>query len=173
MHPMIEHIREVLTSVTEGMMAEEWSRHPEGKWSASEVVEHLSLTYSGTARALQKVLDAGAPTATPLRIQQRLAIGWVVELGRFPEGRPAPKQVCPTGASSGVSGEEVLSAALENLVRMDAAIAACEQQFGAATRLADHPILGALTASQWRKFHRVHARHHAPQIERLRRMGQV
>ncbi len=171
MHPMMEEIREALTSVTEGMTAEDWSRHPEGKWSAAEVVEHLSLTYSGTARAMQKVLDAGAPTATPLKLKQRLGIWWVAELGRFPEGRQAPAQVRPKGAPKGASDGEVLSAALENLIRMDKAIAACEQRFGAETRLADHPVLGALKASQWRKFHRVHARHHAPQIERLRRAG--
>jgi hypothetical protein len=171
MHSMMEDIREVLTSVTKGMTAEEWSRHPEGKWSATEVVEHLSLTYSGTARAMQKVLDGGAPTATQLRLKQRVEILWVAELGRFPEGRQAPTQVRPKGAPAGTSGGEVLVVALENLARMDAAIAACEQQFGASTRLADHPILGALKADQWRKFHRVHARHHAPQIERLRRLS--
>ena len=170
MHPMMEEIREVLASVTKGMTAEEWSRHPDGKWSAAEVVEHLSLTYSATARGMQKVLDVGAPTATPLKLKQRLGILWVAELGRFPEGREAPTQVRPKGAPNGASSGEVLTVALENLSKMDAAIAACEQQFGAETRLADHPVLGALKASQWRKFHRVHARHHAPQIERLRQM---
>jgi hypothetical protein len=171
MHPMMQQIHEILTSVTQGMTPEEWIRHPEGKWSAAEVVEHLSLTYSGTARAMQKVLDGGAPTATPLKFKQRVGILWVAELGRFPEGRQAPPQVRPKGAASGASNGEVLAVALDNLARMDASIAACEQRFGASTRLADHPVLGALKASQWRKFHEVHARHHAPQIERLRRMG--
>jgi hypothetical protein len=33
----------------------------------------------------------------------------------------------------------------------------------------DHPFLGPLTASQWRKFHLVHGRHHARQIrERMK-----
>jgi hypothetical protein len=31
-------------------------------------------------------------------------------------------------------------------------------------------MLGALNGLQWRKFHSVHARHHAAQIERLRRV---
>jgi DinB superfamily len=168
MHPIVEEIRELLTTATQGMSDEDWSRHPEGKWSATEVVEHLSLTYSGTLKSMQRVLDNNAPTATPLKLKQRLGILWVVELGRFPEGREAPMQVRPTGTPGAVSGRELLSVTLENLTKMDTAIATCEQRFGSATRLSDHPILGALSATQWRKFHRIHARHHALQIERLR-----
>jgi hypothetical protein len=119
---------------------------------------------------MQKVLDAGAPTATPLKLKQKLAIWWITELGRFPEGRQAPPQVRPTASSSAGVGGEVLTTALDNLFKMDAAIAACEQRFGTVP-LSDHPILGALSGIQWRKFHSVHARHHAAQIERLRSMA--
>jgi hypothetical protein len=170
MHPTTEHIHKILVAVTQGMTPEDWSRHPAGKWSAAEVIEHLSLTYSGTARSMQKVLDEGAPTATPLKLKQRLAIWWITQLGRFPEGRQAPPQARPKGESGGVSAVGVLSTALENLSKMDAAIADCERRFGGVC-LSDHPILGALNGAQWRKFHSVHARHHAAQIERLRRMA--
>jgi hypothetical protein len=166
MHPTTEHIHKILVSVTQGMTPEDWSRHRDGKWSAAEVIEHLSLTYSGTARSMQKVLEAGAPTATPRKLKQRLAIWWITRLGRFPEGRQAPPAVRPKG-ETGPPGA-ALTTALENLSRMDAAIADCERRFGAVC-LSDHPILGALNGVQWRKFHSVHARHHAAQIERLRR----
>lgn len=165
MHPTTEHIHKILVSVTQGMTPEEWSRHPDGKWSAAEVLEHLALTYRGTVRSMQKVLEAGAPTATPRKFKQKLAIWWITRLGRFPEGRQAPQQVRPKG-EHGQAGA-VLSAALENLSQMDAAIADCERRFGD-VRLSDHPLLGALNGTQWRKFHSVHARHHAAQIGRLR-----
>ncbi len=170
MHPTTEHIHKILVSVTQGMTPEDWSRHPDGKWSAAEVVEHLALTYRGTARSMQKVLEAGAPTATPRKLRQRLAIWWITRLGRFPEGRQAPQQVCPRGDCG--PADAVLATALESLSKMDAAIADCERRFGP-VRLSDHPILGALSGTQWRKFHSVHARHHAVQIERLRRIGQL
>jgi hypothetical protein len=166
MHRTTEHIHKILVSVTQGMTPEDWSRHPDGKWSAAEVIEHLSLTYSGTARSMQKVLDAGAPTATPLNLKQKLAIWWITQLGRFPEGRQSPPHARPKGFG-GPPGA-VLTAALENLSKMDAAIADCERRFGGVC-LSDHPILGALNGTQWRKFHSVHARHHAAQIDRLRR----
>ena len=52
---------------------------------------------------------------------------------------------------------------------MDKLIAQCEAQYGARNKVLDHPILGPLTARQWRKFHWVHGRHHMKQISRLRR----
>jgi Protein of unknown function (DUF1569) len=165
MHPTLEQIRMRLLSATEGMTPSQWSQHQDGKWCAAEVVEHLSLTYGRTAQGMQRVLAAGKPNATPLTFKQRLGILMVVEVGHFPEGREAPRQVRPSGTQDGA---RVLSETLENLAKMDTAIAACEERFGSSTHLVDHPILGALNARQWRKFHAVHARHHAPQIERLR-----
>jgi len=168
MHPTLDKVRQTLLSATEGMTASQWSQHPEGKWSAAEVLEHLSLTYSRTAAGMQRILQAGEPAATPLKLKQRLGILMVVEMGHFPEGREAPNQVRPSGSQQGAI---VLGHTLENLAKMDIAIAACEERFGAGTRILDHPILGALSARQWRKFHAIHARHHAPQIQRLRRQG--
>jgi hypothetical protein len=50
---------------------------------------------------------------------------------------------------------------------MDAIVAQCEARFGCG-KVLDHPILGPLTAAQWRKFHLIHGRHHVKQIDRLR-----
>jgi hypothetical protein len=51
---------------------------------------------------------------------------------------------------------------------MDGLITQCETRFGRSTRILDHPVLGPLTARQWRKFHLAHAQHHVKQILRLR-----
>ena len=50
----------------------------------------------------------------------------------------------------------------------DDAISRCEARFGAGAKLANHPVLGPLTARQWRTFHLVHARHHMKQIAHIR-----
>lgn len=47
---------------------------------------------------------------------------------------------------------------------MDAIIAQCEEHFGRRVRVLDHPILGRLTAPQWRKLHVVHGWHHHKQL---------
>jgi hypothetical protein len=54
---------------------------------------------------------------------------------------------------------------------MDEVIGQCEARFGKRTRVLDHPVLGPLTARQWRKFHWVHGRHHVKQIQKLRQQS--
>jgi uncharacterized protein DUF1569 len=51
---------------------------------------------------------------------------------------------------------------------MDAIIAQCEARFGPQVKLLDHPILGPLSATQFRKLHLVHGQHHLKQLRRLR-----
>ena len=50
------------------------------------------------------------------------------------------------------------------LATMDAVIAQCEARFGRHVKLLDHPILGPLSATQWRTLHLVHGRHHLKQL---------
>ena len=54
MHPSIEQIRALLVLATEGITDAGWRRsRGEGKWTAMQILEHLSLSYSRTAEALQ------------------------------------------------------------------------------------------------------------------------
>jgi hypothetical protein len=50
------------------------------------------------------------------------------------------------------------------LQQMGSGLDDCERRFGSRTKIMDHPILGPLTAEEWRKFHWVHGRHHVRQI---------
>jgi hypothetical protein len=61
-------------------------------------------------------------------------------------------------------GAEPLRQFNDALVAMDATLADAEKRFGAKARLLRHPVLGPLTAQQWRRFHEVHGRHHLKQI---------
>jgi hypothetical protein len=164
MHPTLQQVHDLLTSATAGMTPEDWHRHPEGKWSAAQVMEHLTLTYTGTSYALRKCLAAGQPSATRPSLRQRLITFWVVGRGHFPRGIEAPAHVRPKGGPEGKS----VSEALEQLAAMDAVISECEQRFGPKTKVLNHPILGPFTTPEWRRFHRLHAQHHVPQIQRLR-----
>jgi hypothetical protein len=138
-------------------------RHP-GKWCAAEVLEHLYLTYVGTTRGLEKVIAGGTPLATPPSLSQRAMTFVIVNLGYMPAGREAPAIVKPKG----VPAEQVRNEIWDKLAAMDAVITQCEERFGRDVKLLNHPILGALTAPQWRALHLVHGRHHRKQILRLR-----
>ena len=80
--------------------------------------------------------------------------------GTCPSERTTPLQVTPRDGA----GLESLRQFNDALVAMDATLADAEKRFGSRVKVLDHPILGPLTAKEWRRFHRTHARHHLKQI---------
>ena len=157
-------LKELLESVTDGMSSEQLSWHREGKWCVSEVLEHLYLTYTGTIKGLETVLAKGKPLATRASFSHRMLTFVVVGLGYMPTGRKSPAVAQPRG----LPAEKVRHEIGAKLLAMDAVIAQCEARFGGRVKLLDHPILGPLSAREWRKLHLVHGRHHHEQLVRLR-----
>ena len=164
MHSYLQRVQQAIDDAVGGMSNQQLSWHREGKWSAAAILEHLSLSYSGTAKGLQRGLDAGRPSITAPSVRQRMACFVVTGLRYMPPGRKAPAMVVPKGAPP----ETVLADVRRNLAAADDAISRCEARFGTGVKIANHPILGPLTARQWRTFHLVHARHHMQQIVRIR-----
>lgn len=165
---MLEELRLVLESAADGMSLEEMSWHLPEKWSAAEVLEHLYLTYSGTVKGFERLLEADKPLAMRASMRQRLRTLVVLRFSYLPEGRKAPRQTVPRG----LPAEKVRSEVQTEIAAMDAIIARCEARFGSG-KVLDHPILGPLTAAQWRKFHLIHGRHHGKQILRLRELAKT
>jgi len=164
MDSRLEELKQAVESSVEGLSSEQLSWHPPAKWCAAEVLEHLYLTYTGTIKGFAKVLEAGKPLVTTASIKQRVRALVVVGFQHMPEGRQAPANTRPRG----LPAEKVRSEVGTKIAEMDAIIAQCEARIGRGSRLLDHPILGPLTARQWRTFHLVHGRHHVKQLLRLR-----
>lgn len=154
---------DLIEQETNGMTVQQlaWSR--DGKWSAVQILEHLSLAFSSTGKMMDRCLRQGHADARPATLRERLIILGVVGMGVFPNGRPAPAWTRPRG----LDPEKAVQTISAALVDMDAKIAAAEERFGSAT-IAVHPVIGPLSAKQWRKFHWVHTRHHMRQISPLR-----
>ena len=153
-----------LNSAVEGMSNEQMACHPPGKWCAAEVLEHLYLTYTGTIKGFERLMQAGKPQAMRISMKQRIRTLVVVGFGHLPEGRKAPKVTEPRGLPQDTVRNEVSA----KIAAMDAIIEQCEGRFGRDVRLLEHITLGPLTAAQWRKFHLVHGLHHRKQLLRLR-----
>lgn len=165
MHPRLIDTRRLLDEALAGLDPGAASRRPApDRWSIAEIVEHLALAYEGTVKGVQRSVAAGATSATPPSWRQRLFKGLIVGVGYFPTGAEAPKHVVPKG----VGLDEALARADAGLAAMDEALAAASAQFGADVPLTNHPILGAFSADDWRRFHQVHTRHHARQIHTRR-----
>ena len=160
----LDKLKQSLESAVEGMSSEQLSWHPPGKWCATEVLEHLYLTYTGTMKGFERVMTSGKPLASRASMVHRVRTLVVVGLGHMPVGIKAPAIAQPKG----LSAEKVRNEVGAKIVAMDAIIAQCESRFGRRVRLLDHPILGPLTATQWRKLHLVHGRHHLKQLLWLR-----
>lgn len=165
MHLLLQQLHDSIGAQTKNLTPEQLNRHAEGKWSIAQILEHLSLTYSGTSAGCERCLKADRTLATSATLKQRFATAVVVKLGYMPPGRKAPEMSIPRGTP----GETVLANIQRNVVAMDQAIHSCEERFGNRVKLMDHPILGPLTTEQWRKLHWVHGRHHLRQIERLQK----
>jgi hypothetical protein len=167
MDAYLQRLQESIQSATQGMNGEDLLRHPEGKWCAAEILEHLYLTYTGTTKAFERCLQAGQPQVSARVLRDRVRTIVVVGLGHMPKGRQSPKHALPRG----MTPEQVTREIGPRISAMDAAIAQCESRFGKQNRLLDHPILGPLTGRQWRKFHWVHGRHHLKQVQSLRQQS--
>ncbi|MGO8794203.1 MAG: DinB family protein [Candidatus Sulfotelmatobacter sp.] len=164
MDARLERLKQALESAVSGMSSEQLNWHPPKKWSAAEVLEHLYLTYTGTIKGFDRVFAADKPLATPGSLRHHVRKLVVLGFNYMPEGRQAPETTRPKG----LGAEKVRNELAEKIQAMDAIIAQCEAHFGRGVQLLDHPILGPLTATQWRKFHAVHGMHHHKQLVRLR-----
>ena len=161
MHPTTKQIRDAIANATDRLSEDQMRLHPEGKWDSAAILEHLALTYGTSARVMQKCLREGKPLATAATLKHRAARLLVLRFSYIPTGRKAPARVVPTG----MSGREARELIFANLEKMDEAFAQCEERFGTKIKIADHPILGPIPLSGWRKFHVLHTCHHMKQIE--------
>jgi hypothetical protein len=168
-HPLLDQIRELLAAPLAGRSAEQTGRHPANdptRWSAHQVIEHLSVTWRSTANGIEDRLLKDRPLRTRPTFAQRCMQLAVCECGFFPKGRKAPLPVQPGEAKDEfLSGDELIAHFSATLATMDLMLSRIEPQSKKAPVLT-HFLLGPLNVQQWRRFHRVHARHHVAQIER-------
>ncbi|SRR5579871_548770 len=163
MDSRLKTLQEEVATAIAGFSAEHLNWHPAGKWSAAEVLEHLYLTYTGTIKGFEKLMQAGKISVSKPNWRQRAGHLLVLRFSYMPPGRESPAVARPKG----VATEKVLAEIEQKILEMDETIGRAEEKMGSG-KLLDHVILGPLTGAEWRKFHLVHGRHHLQQIRRLR-----
>jgi len=148
-----------LEAAIAGLTEPEFRVAAAGKWSIGEILEHLSITYVTSMNGVIAKVLASGPRATRPTFQQRVGAFFVTRVGYLPSGRKAPEFTRPKGRPTA----EILADIRRALPAIEDGLTECERRYGN-RKIADHPILGPLTAQQWRKFHCVHTQHHLKQI---------
>jgi hypothetical protein len=138
------------------------------KWSIQQIVEHLLLTYSGTATAINARLAKRTPTRAKPTLLQHCGQYTLIRLGYFPTGRKAPPLVTPASTTVPVSGETLTQAVAERLAHLNLLLTEAESLFGVTDRCASHMVLGPLSVNQWSRFQLIHGEHHIKQILSIR-----
>jgi Protein of unknown function (DUF1569) len=165
MDPGLRRLQEAIEASIRGLSAEQIAWGLPGKWSTAQILEHLFLTYTGTAKGCQRCLEAGKPLADSPTLRQRLRVAFVVHARYMPRGHQAPERSRPKGTPSEIVVAEIGA----KIAAMDELIAQCEARHGKRVPLMNHPVLGPMTGPQWRGFHCVHGNHHVKQILGLRK----
>jgi len=113
MNTNLEPLRAAIAEAIHGMTPDDLSRHPEGRWCAAEILDHLNLTYIGTAKNLERCLRSGQTVASSDRRSKRWPRLVVTGLGIFPPGRKSPDRFLPRGTRP----QQVAAEILQNLAR--------------------------------------------------------
>ena len=160
MSPHLERVRSEAERLTRDLLPDDWRYSRDGQWSASLILEHLLLTFTATTKGLLKTMQAGQPFCREATWRDRAGRFYVLRLGRIPSGLKSARNITP---KQGLPGNN-LRAFNDALVAMNTTLDDAERRFGKRMRILEHPMLGPLTAEEWRRFHLAHAEHHFRQI---------
>lgn len=164
MHCTLERALQEMRSATSGLTDEDLLhlRLAPDKWTAAEILEHLTLALTSTTKLMQKISSGSVAISSPA-LKQRLRRFIVIKLGYMPRGSQAPEFTRPRGGSLDNVRERFQIA----LNEMDEALNAAQQQHPTARNIAAHKLFGPLSLREWQEFHLLHIRHHMAQIRAI------
>jgi hypothetical protein len=139
-------------------MADVWAtpRAP-GKWSPSQIVEHVARSYDGAVQMAEGLPSAFPRLPVVIHPFLRMVFRHLIRKGSFPNGRTTKAMNPLAGPSTPLEGRARLTAAHE---RFDAACRALVAR-GAPIRTT---MFGAVPVEDFVRFLQIHTRHHGRQI---------
>jgi len=144
-----------------GRADSEWERGPAGKWTPAQIVEHLALGLTLSAATFQSRKNHAPMKRRPRTPAEQIARLFIFGLRWFPPGRKAPERTTPPPQVDRKAAEAHFLAGIEAWDQVDRALLPERR----ADLFVKHPRMGDLTVEEWMRFHVIHARHHAKQIQ--------
>jgi hypothetical protein len=129
-----------------------------GKWSPSQVVEHVARSLEESSNMI-----SGAQSALPrlpffLRPVARMFFNRMVRTGVIPKGRAAKALQPTTAPSTPVEARQRLEAAFAKFDR------ACRAR-GTTSETVNSSVFGTVPLQDYARFMEIHTRHHSRQME--------
>jgi len=144
-----------------GRADSEWERGPAGKWTPAQIVEHLALGLTLSAATFQSRKNHAPMKRRRRTPAEQIARLFIFGLRWFPPGRKAPERTTPPPQIDRRAAEAHFLAGIEAWDQVDRALLPERR----ADLFVKHPRMGDLTVEEWMRFHVIHARHHARQIQ--------
>jgi hypothetical protein len=158
--PQLRAARQAIDAAVSHLPADVLRRSARGRWSAADILEHLTLAFRLNAAALEKALASGELRARPPRLAQTLLRTLVTDMGYFPRAE-APAATQPSGS---IAAEDSIAAIQEALTALDDALTRAAARFGDDVAVVNHPYFSGMSVRQWRRFHWRHTVHHMRQV---------
>lgn len=156
----LSRLESLILDPLHGLDGEDWHLAPAHKWGVAQIVEHCAIGVDNVGATLERRADKAAmkrrskPYQTMLR---HLVLG----IGRLPSGLPAVRGTEPSERPDPELVKARFRMGVERLRRLSEDWPE-EQQVN---RFVVHPLLGDLNLPEWVRFHYLHCRHHARQID--------
>ncbi len=165
MHPVLMSALEPLAEQVATMSLQEAQVPPlpgQGRWCAQQIIEHLILTYELTSSSVSRQLKSGRVPKNRRNLLEFLLRVQTLGLGYMPDGIPAIRAFRPTQFTP-EDGPTIAARFLDKAEEMDRLLVAARRKFGIQA-CGEHPFFGVMRVDEWRRYHAIHAAHHAAQL---------
>jgi hypothetical protein len=132
------------------------------RWCAQQIIEHLMLTYQLTTDSVSRQLHSGRIPKNRRNVLEFLLRVQTIGIGYLPDGVPAIRAFRPVGFTP-EAGPAIAARFMASAEAMDVQLVAARRKFGIQV-CGEHPFFGVMRVDEWRRYHAVHAAHHAVQL---------
>jgi hypothetical protein len=160
-----EKIRQRLKKTAGSLTDEQANSLPEGeKWTAAQIVEHISIVDEGIGKICNKLLQKAEAEGKLFDGSVRLSPAFLERSGDIANMRlEAPERVRPTGGKTIAESLAVLD---ENRIKLNS-IKQLFETFDGNEFTFPHPFFGEISAIEWLRLLGGHEARHTRQIEAL------
>lgn len=158
----LERLVPMILGPLDGLNGSDWHRAPSKKWTVCQILDHLAMSVDIVAGAFERRIDR-PPMERRATPHQTIVRHLLLGVGRIPTGIESPESVVPNEQPDA----DLVMARFRMGVERHATLVntwPMQRQLEVFVR---HPLAGDLNLPEWVRFHYVHGKHHALQIETL------